>query len=64
MLKEQGIRRKYDYDQMHNATENRQCIFINNAVVGAILVVSRVDGGVARQQQLDDFNATLKGDAL
>jgi hypothetical protein len=24
-------------------------------------VVSRVDGGVARQQQLDDFNAIMNG---
>ncbi len=26
-----------------------------------IHVVSRIDGGVARQQQLDDFNVTLRG---
>jgi hypothetical protein len=30
-------------------------------VVRKIHVVSRIDGGVARQQQLDDFNVTLRG---
>jgi hypothetical protein len=29
------------------------------AVVGAIPVASRVDGGVARQQQLHDVNVTI-----
>jgi hypothetical protein len=33
---------------------------MNNAVVGAIQFVSRVDSGVARQQQLDEFNATMR----
>jgi hypothetical protein len=33
---------------------------INNAVVGAILFVSHFDGGVTRQQKLDDGNATFK----
>ena len=56
MLKEQEIRSKYE---RRNTTGNQQCIFINNAVVGAILVVSRVDGGVARQQQLHDVNARV-----
>jgi hypothetical protein len=35
-------------------------MLINNAVVGAIPVISRVDVGVARQQQLDDFDATSR----
>jgi hypothetical protein len=62
-LKEQEISLNQEREKHHghNTTENQQCIFINNAVVGAILVVSRVDGGVARQQQLDDVNATIKG---
>ena len=50
-LKEQEIRSKY---QGHNT------MFIYNAVVGAIPVISRVDGGVARQQQLDGFDATSR----
>jgi hypothetical protein len=58
MLKEQEIRSKYERQK---TTGNQQCILINNAVVGAIQAVSRVDGGVARQQQLDDVNATIKG---
>jgi hypothetical protein len=37
---------------------------ISNAVVGAIHAVSRVNGGVARQQQLDDFNATIRSGAV
>jgi hypothetical protein len=44
-----------------NATSNHQRNFINNAGVGAILVVSGVNGGVARQQQLGDFNVTFRG---
>ena len=57
-LKEQSIRSKY---QRHNTTEHRQSNFINNAAIGAIPAGSRVDGGVARQQQLGDFNATIQG---
>ena len=34
---------------------------INNAVAGAILSGSRVDCGVARQQQLHDLDATIIG---
>jgi hypothetical protein len=45
----------------HKQKKNQKCIFISNAAVGAIPVVSRVDGGVARQQQLGDFNATFQG---
>ncbi len=41
--------------------KNQQRTFINNAVVGAIHVVSRVDGGVERQQQLNDANAIIPG---
>ena len=52
LLKEQEMRSKY---KRHN-----KCILINNAVVGAILFVSHVDGGVTRQQKLDDGNATFK----
>ncbi len=33
----------------------------NNAVVGAIPAVIRVDGGAARQQQLHDVNVTTSG---
>jgi hypothetical protein len=44
-----------------NATSNHQRNFINNAGVGAILVVSGVNGGVARQQQLDGSNVTILG---
>jgi hypothetical protein len=57
LLKKQQIRSKY---HMHNTTQNQQCIFISNAVVGAILAVSCVDGGVARQHQLHDSNVTLR----
>ena len=46
---------------MHNTTENQERIFINNVVVRAIPAVSRVDGGVARQQQLRDFKLTTLG---
>ena len=46
---------------MHNTAENQKCVFVNNAEVGVILYTSRVDGGVARQQQLDDFNMTTRG---
>ena len=48
-LKEQEIRSKY---HRHNTTQNQKCMFISNAVVRAIQAGSRVDGGVARQQQL------------
>ena len=58
MLREQEIRSIYE---RRNTTGNQLCIFINNTVVGAILFVSRVDGGVARQQQLHDVNATIRG---
>jgi hypothetical protein len=58
LLKEQEIMSKY---QRHNTTENHERIFINVAVVGAIPAVSRVDSCVARQQQLDDVNASLTG---
>ncbi len=58
MLKEQEIISKY---HRHNTTQKQQCTLISNAVVGAIPVVSRVDGGVARQQQLHDGNATIRG---
>ena len=58
LLKEQEIRSKY---HRHNTTQNQQCMFISNAVVRAILVVSRVDGGVARQQQLHHGNVTIEG---
>jgi hypothetical protein len=46
---------------MRNTTENQKSILINSAAVGAIPVVFRVDSGVARQQQLHDFNATFQG---
>ena len=36
----------------------------SNAGVRAVPGVSRVDGGVARQQQLDDFNVTILGGAM
>jgi hypothetical protein len=61
LLKEQEIMSKY---QRNKATENQQSIFINNAEERAILAGSRVDGGVARQQQLDDGNVTLTGGAV
>jgi hypothetical protein len=60
-LKQQEIRSKH---QRHKTTENQQCFGINNAVAGAILLVFRVDGGVARQQQLRDFNMTIVGGAM
>jgi hypothetical protein len=56
LLKEQEIRGKYE---RQNTTGNQQCILINNAVLGAIPVAFRVDGGVARQQQPDDVNMTF-----
>ncbi len=58
IAKEQEIRSNC---RRHNTTKTRQCIFINNAVVGAIPVASRVNNGIARQQQLDDFNMTKAG---
>jgi hypothetical protein len=65
LLKEQETMSKY---QGHTITENQESIFINNAVVKAIpdvskniSAVSRVDRSVARQQQLDDGNATFTG---
>jgi hypothetical protein len=45
----------------HKQKKNQKCIFINNEAVGAIPAGSRVDGGVARQQQLGDFNVTARG---
>jgi len=56
LLQEQKIRSEH---QRHNTTENQQCFGINNAGAGAIPPTSRVDGGVARQQQLRDFNVTI-----
>jgi hypothetical protein len=61
LLKEQNIRSKH---MRHNTTQNQQRIFINIAGVGAILVVNGVNGGVARQQQLSDFNVTILGGAM
>ena len=61
LLKEQNIRSKY---MRHNTTQNQQRIFINSAGVGTIPGVSRVNGGVARQQQLGDFNVTILGGAM
>jgi len=58
LLRKQEIRSKH---QRHNTTENQQCFVISNAGAESILVVSRVDGGVARQQQLRDFNVTTLG---
>ena len=55
------MRSKYE---RQNTSENQQCRFIRNAVVEAIHAVSRVNGGVARQQQLDDFNATIRSGAV
>ena len=45
---------------MKGTTHQKMC----NAVVEAIHAVSRVNGGVARQQQLDDFNATIRSGAV
>jgi hypothetical protein len=42
-------------------TRARQCVIKQHAAVGAIPFVSRVDGCVARQQQLDDVNVTFRG---
>jgi hypothetical protein len=36
-------------------------MFMNNALVGAMPAGSRVDGCVARQQQLDDVDVTIRG---
>jgi hypothetical protein len=58
LLKEQEIRSKY---HRHNTTQNQQCIVISNAVVRVIPAVSRIDGGVARQQQLHHGNVTFPG---
>jgi hypothetical protein len=55
------MRGKYE---RHNTTENLQCRFIRHAVVEAIHAVSRVNGGVARQQQLGDFRATIRSGAV
>ncbi len=60
-LQEQKIRSKYQKTQ-HN--RNHKYIFINKAVVGAIHAVSCVDGGVARQQQLDQRNVSFTGGAV
>ena len=59
LLKEQEIRSKC---QRRNTTEHQQSIF-NQQCRGRVEIpeVSRIDGGVARQQQLDDFNVTLRG---
>jgi hypothetical protein len=50
-------------EQISEAQYNRKskCIFIHNAVVGAIPAVSRVDGSVVRQQQLDNVKVTVPG---
>ena len=61
MLQQQGMRSKYE---RRNTTENQNCRFIRNAVVEAIHAVSRVNGGIARQQQLDDFNTTIRSGSV
>ena len=58
LLTEQEIRSK---SQKHNTTENQERILINVAVVEVIPAVSRVDGGVARQQQPGDGNVIFTG---
>jgi hypothetical protein len=66
LLKEQEIGSKC---QRRNTTQKNltqhhnisRAFSINNAgEVRKIQVVSRIDGGVARQQQPDDFNTTLR----
>jgi hypothetical protein len=59
LLKEQEIKSKC---QRRNTTEHQQSIF-NQQCRGRAEIpeVSCIDGGVARQQQLDDFNVTLRG---
>ena len=42
-------------------TESQQCISITNANVRALPLGPRVDGCVARQQQLGDLNMTFGG---
>ncbi len=72
LLKEQEMRSKC---QRRNTTEHQQSIFNQQCrcrgeihviviiiVFGFVLCcVGCVDGGVARQQQLHDFNVTLRG---
>ena len=58
MLKEQEINSKC---QKRNIAEHQQCVFNQQCRCSEeIPEVSRIDGGVARQQQLDDFNMTLR----
>ena len=69
LLKEQEMRSKC---QRRNTTEYQQSIFnqqcrcraeihvIIRVVNNSVFVLCCVDGGVARQQQLDDFSVTLR----
>ena len=59
LLKEQEISSKC---QRRNTTAHQQSVFNQQCRCRAeIPEVSRIDGGVARQQQLDHFNVTLRG---
>ncbi len=60
LLKEQEMRSKC---QRRNTTEHQQLSIFNQQCRcrAEIPKVSRIDGGVARQQQLHDFNVTLRG---